>query len=304
MRSFLGPFFTPWQAGYGWMGSWLDGSLTGAVAAQQIMLGRAPISQSQQSLQNNWVAHALPLYMFSKQSIAPQAPRLLFLHGGGWLMGSPGSHAGLMSDLAHKSQGEVLMVDYRLAPHVPILAALADCWRAFCWLAKERPEAPLFLVGESAGALMATLIARRAARLRIKIAGQILICPITDLTREHPATRDQDYSQILLNAGIALAKPLWLRNGRPHQARLLSPLLQGVLRNTPPALIVTAAQDPLAREGLAYAQHLSQAGVVVQTKQVNAALHGYWSFGRLSYASQGTTQRIAQWVRETTIDSL
>jgi acetyl esterase len=304
MRSLLSPFFTPWQAAYGWMGSWLDGPLSGAVNTQQIMLGNSTPNQFSPSpgplkptpRQTHALKHALPLMMFSKAGITHQAPRLLFLHGGGWLMGSPGSHAGLMADLALATGGSVVMVDYRLAPHVPIVAALADCWRAFCWLLAQKQQAPLFLVGESAGALMATLIARRAARLGININGQVLICPITDLTRTHPATQNQDFSQTLLNAGIALAKPLWLRNGRAHQARLLSPLLHPVLAHTAPALIITAAQDPLAYDGLAYARHLEQAQIDVTAKQVNAALHGYWSFGRLSAASQGTTKRISQWI--------
>jgi acetyl esterase len=281
MRQLVSPLFVPVQAAYGWLGAWLDGPLPAGVSEERIALS------------------GLTLHRFVPSHLRARAPRLLFLHGGGWLVGGPRGHAGLMAHLALATGGEVVSVDYRLAPQTPIVAALADCWRAARYAQSGLPARPLVVVGESAGAMMAALIARRMARWGLPLAGQVLVCPITDIARTDGLIGESgDMMQSIVGASVAMLRPLWLRSGRRGTARLLSPLAQPVLPGTAPALIVTAAQDPLAADGSAYAAHLSAAGVPVTEKRVGGAFHGYWSVGRFSRGSQGTTERIARWIAD------
>src|SRR3954447_9482346 len=87
---------------------------------------------------------------------------ILWIHGGGWIMGNLTSYDPLCRALANRTGAIVASVDYRLAPESPFPGPGEDCERALRWLAAEFPDQPLAIAGDSAGGNLATVVARRA----------------------------------------------------------------------------------------------------------------------------------------------
>src|SRR5579871_5489193 len=118
-------------------------------------------------------------------------PCLVFLHGGGWVLGSIESHEGLCRHLAHQSGCAVLSVDYRLAPEHPYPAALEDAVLALRWLAAEAVNlgidaTRLAVGGDSAGGNLAAVLALLGRDGAVPATrAQLLFYPATDLAREH-----------------------------------------------------------------------------------------------------------------------
>jgi acetyl esterase len=126
------------------------------------------------------------------------APLVVYLHGGGWTIGSLDSHDRMCRRLADGSGAAVLAIDYRLAPEHPWPASVDDTVAALRWVATapaglgEAPTA-VAVAGDSAGG---TLAALGCLRLRDEYppalpALQVLLYPHTDLTRSHPSTREK-----------------------------------------------------------------------------------------------------------------
>ena len=194
-------------------------------------------------------------------------PGLVFFHGGGWVIGDLDSHDDLCRDLAAQAGCAVLSVDYRLAPEHRFPAAADDAIAATNWVAAN--AAPLGIDpkrlavgGDSAGgnlAAVAALAARDAGR---PLAAQLLIYPVTDMSRfegESYATCGEGY-------GLTAGAMVWFRDHYLTDANAardwrVSPLLASDLGRSPPALVVTAEFDVLRSEGEAYAKRLAEAGV-------------------------------------------
>ena len=226
------------------------------------------------------------LYRAAGTEAAAQLPCLLYLHGGGWVVGDLDSHDSLCRVLANASATCVASVDYRLAPEHPYPAAVDDAAEALRWVANQGPSlgidpARLAVGGDSAGGNLAAvlaLMARDGAAPPLSV--QLLFYPVTDLAAEAPsyATTRQD---LPLNA----ASMRWFIDLYcPPAARTdwqASPARAPALSGLPPALIITAGHDPLADEGHAYAAALEAAAVPVTTLHVSDHAHGFLNQGAL-----------------------
>ena len=207
------------------------------------------------------------------QTDAPRAA-ILYLHGGGWTLGSVDEADALTRELALTSNCEVYSVDYRLAPEAPFPAGLDDAEAVLTWLAKQT-ELPLIVMGDSAGANIATVIARRARdRGEERIVLQILAYPVTD-------ARMSGESYVTFADGPLLSAPLmaWFWDQYlPDEAKRAHPdasPLRANLAGMPPTFILTAQNDVLRDEGKAYADALMTAGVPVTYKMYEGQIHGF-----------------------------
>lgn len=141
-------------------------------------------------------AIGLRLYWPREARAGEALPVLVFMHGGGWVIGSLESHDAPCRRLAGVADCVVVSVDYRLAPEHRFPAALEDCLAATAWVAENAGElgadpARIAVGGDSAGANLATAVARLAVAQRgPALAFQLLIYPVTDLSRtigaDHP----------------------------------------------------------------------------------------------------------------------
>ena len=219
----------------------------------------------------------------------PNCPRVLFIHGGGWIHGGVDTLDHLCASVSRQAQCVIVSVDYRLAPETPFPGALEDCDDALNWLAHDdslgpMPTAGIVVMGESAGgnlgAALTVLCARRGSPA---ISHQILIYPALDATlgSESMHTIDQPglekhNMQVVLDA---------YRGKAELTDPLLSPMFAENLASLPPALILTADIDPLRDDGARYAQKLNAAGVKARYVNYPGMPHGFFFMPRICKAA-------------------
>lgn len=204
---------------------------------------------------------------------------VLYLHGGGWSMGSIEGCDALCRALARAAGAVVVSVGYRLAPEHPFPAALEDSWRALRWLAREAPAlgadpARLAVAGESAGANLAAALALRAVAAGPSLRLQVLVYPALDAAMDSVSYRELGAGYGLTSGEMAACWADYLQGADPAAAEA-SPLRAPDLRGLAPALVLTASHDPLRDEGEEYARRLRAAGVEVEAMRVPGTLHGF-----------------------------
>ena len=231
-------------------------------------------------------------------------PVIVFFHGGGWVLGSLGSHDAICRRLAFENQVMVVAVDYRLAPEHPFPAAVEDAYDATGWVAQNAPglgadPQRLIVMGDSAGGNLAAVVSQAARDLAgPPIAAQVLVYPVVDMVGRYPSKEQYPDTPVLTSETMAYFSRQYLP--RPADARdpRVSPLLASDLSRLPPALILTAEYDPLRDEGQAYADRLRAAGVEVKHTCVPRMPHGFLSFGRLASGEDAAYAWIRQGLYE------
>ena len=206
---------------------------------------------------------------------------VVFYHGGGFVLGSIATHAGLAAELSRALDLPVISVEYRLAPEHPWPAQLDDGEAAARWIAENGPAfarrfTGLVLCGDSAGGTVTvvTALALRDRPAALPLLAQLAIYPKVDFSRHYP-------SDALFAQGYGLDRSdmdYFTAAYRPDpQHRRGSPLLADQA-GLPPTLVVTASLDPLRDNGRAYAAALAQAGVDVTYREFRGTIHGFCSF--------------------------
>lgn len=212
-----------------------------------------------------------------------QLPVLLFLHGGGFVIGTLDTHDNLCRSLAMQSGAVVVSLAYRLAPEAPYPAAPMDCYSALCDLLARAEELGvdaqrLALVGDSAGANLAIAVSRLAQAERgPRIRHQCLFYPVTDLRCASPSYDEFAEGYFLTAAMMRWFARQYLRQPQQAGEALASPLLAEDLAGLPPTTLITAEYDPLRDEGEAFAERLRQAGVRVRLRRCAGMIHGFVS---------------------------
>ena len=208
-------------------------------------------------------------------------PALVYLHGGGWVLGDLDAPDALCRRLANDVRCVVVSVDYPLAPEHPFPAALEASYALTQWLAQNAKtlgvDAKRIAVGgESAGGNLAAAIALVSRdRGGPRLVFQLLLVPVTNC-----AFDTASYVENADGYGLTRAEMKWfwrhyLSEPGDDANPYASPLRASDLRGVPPALIVTAEFDPLRDEGEAYAKRLRESGVVVDCRRYDGVVHGF-----------------------------
>ena len=215
-------------------------------------------------------------------------PLVVYFHGGGWVIGDIEIVDKPCRALANASQCVVASVNYRLSPETKFPGPAEDCYEATRWLAEHADEVgagkrAVAVSGDSAGGNLAAAVALMARDRRgPALAYQLLIYPVTAPAQGTQSASYQENAEgYLLTRGSMewfwehyLAKP---EDGKNPYA---SPLHASDLSRLPPAMVVTAAFDPLRDEGRAYAKRLQEAGVNVKEARYDDMIHGFfWMAG-------------------------
>jgi len=223
-------------------------------------------------------------------------PLVVYIHGGGFALGSLDLGNWLCGSVADRVGAVVVSVDYRLAPAHVFPAAVEDCYAALSWAAANAAElgatGPVGIMGESAGGNLAAvccLIARERGGPEIR--HQALIYPATDMTT---GTRNgADPSAPFLSAAeISAYKRLYLGADGDPANPWASPLLADDHTGLPPALIQVGEHDPLRDDGVRYAAALRAAGVPVRFTEYVGMPHGFVNFPGLSRAAHQAVAEI------------
>ncbi len=225
-------------------------------------------------------------------------PVFLFIHGGGFVIGSIESRDPQCRIICRDVGCVVVSVDYRLAPEHPYPAAPDDCWAALLWTVENEAElginaSRIAVGGESAGGNLAAGLALRARENGgPALVAQILVYPVTDMFFEQDlpsfALADEDY--FLTREQMRWYWDCYLPGTTTTTDPLVSPCMEQDLSNLPFTQIVTAEFDPLRDDGKRYGERLAAAGVDVEYACMPGMIHGYWHYGKLIDASAEALQ--------------
>ena len=233
----------------------------------------------------------LPARLFAPQAEQP-LPVLLYLHGGGFTVGSVASHERLCRHLAHLARCAVVSVDYRLAPEWKFPTAVEDTWDSLAWLrdnaAALRLDASRIAIGgDSAGGTLAAVTAIAARDAGWPLALQLLFYPGCAGHQNTPSHHTFAKGFLLEEPHISYFFNHYLRSPADRDDWRFAPL-DGVdatgqvreLDGVAPAWVGLAECDPLTDEGLLYADRLRMAGVPVDLEIYAGMVHGFINFGR------------------------
>lgn len=215
---------------------------------------------------------------------AAPGPALLYLYGGGWVLGSLDTGDPVCRALANATGAAVLAVGYRHAPEHRFPAAVHDCYAALDWIARNAARldvdpARIAVGGDSAGGNLAaalTLLARE--RGGPAILHQLLVYPNTEYRLPaSPADPDDEDPALFNRHSAAWYWSHYLATPADAHHPLASPLRAPDHRGLPPATVITAEYDPLRDEGEDYARALSAAGVPVELRRWPGMPHGFFA---------------------------
>ncbi|HEY0125471.1 MAG TPA: alpha/beta hydrolase [Rhizobium sp.] len=233
---------------------------------------------------------------------AKDGPGLLYLHGGGWVIGNLDSHDEICRWFANLAQCTVVCPDYRLAPEYKFPAGLTDCAATLAFMEGATAELGIdperiAVAGDSAGGNLAAVLALMARSGDApRLAAQLLIYPNTDAAQ----TADS-YRRYAEGYGLTASAMRWFRD---HYVRTeadiadwrVSPLRAESVAGAAPAFVITAGHDILVDEGMAYAKRLQEDGVRVVLRHWPGQIHGFVSMGKhIPAARQAVEEAVEAW---------
>jgi acetyl esterase len=253
-----------------------------SAAAEILDLPRAPLRRVV-DLQLP-AADGTPLSARLYSDRAGRVPAMLYLHGGGFVIGSLETHDSLCRQLALRSGGAVVALDYRLAPEHRFPTAVEDAWSALRWLHEHAAAlgldgTRLAVGGDSAGGTLAAVCALRARDHGLALALQLLITPGTAAYADTASRRLFANGFLLDAATIDWFFEHYIEHAHRPDWRF-APLNHAELDGVVPACVILAECDPLVDEGLAYADRLRAAGVPVSLELYRGLTHDFVKMGR------------------------
>ncbi|GLW56740.1 alpha/beta hydrolase [Kitasatospora phosalacinea] len=231
-------------------------------------------------------------------------PVLLYLFGGGWVLGSLDTGDALCRRLTNEVGCVTVSVGYRLAPEHPFPAAVHDVLAAAEWIAAHAAElgaepGRLAVAGDSAGGNLAaalTLLARERGGPALR--HQLLVYPNTDHAADTPSVREHDDPLLFNRRSVAWYWGHYLADPADGADPLASPLRAPSLAGLPPATVITAEYDPLRDEGEEYAGALRAAGVPVELRRYDGVPHGFFAMSGVLDDGRAAQQYAADRLRE------
>lgn len=209
-----------------------------------------------------------------RNDVPNKAAVVLYLHGGGFILGGLDSHDDVCAELCARTGFEAVSLDYRLAPEHLHPAAFDDAMDAFEWAAKTY-DCPVLLCGDSAGGNLCAAVAHATRGHGKKPAGQVLIYPslggdhskgsyVTHAEAPMLTVRDLDFYKHIRTGGVDMTGDI-----------TLYPLADADFANLPPTVLITAQCDPLSSDGEAYRDRIVAAGGRAAWFEEPGLVHGY-----------------------------
>ncbi|HEY6421387.1 MAG TPA: alpha/beta hydrolase [Candidatus Binataceae bacterium] len=223
---------------------------------------------------------------------------ILYLHGGGYVIGSINTHRSLAARLSKSAKARVLLIDYRLAPEHPFPAAVDDSVAAYRWmLASGLKPARIAVAGDSAGGglTIAALVAIRDAKLPTPAAG-VALSPWVDLEGiGESMTTKAAVDPMVQKAGLVEMGKLYL-GGKDPRTPLAAPLYAD-LTGLPPLLIQVGTAETLMDDSSRIAERARKAGVKVTYEPWDNMFHVFQMFAPILDEGQQAIEKIGEFVR-------
>ncbi len=259
------------------------------VAARQVLAGaqaggdRGPPADIQETTFPGGPTGHVAIRIIRPRGAVGAVPVILYIHGGGWILGDKDTHERLVRELAVGAGAAVIYVDYDRSPEAEYPVAIEQSYAALLHIAENAgllklDAARLAIAGDSVGGNMAaavTLMAKKRGGPRI--AFQLLFYPVADADFDNGSYTEFADGPWLTRAAMQWFWDAYLpdkaRRTEPTAAPLRASLDQ--LRGLPPALVITDQNDVLRDEGEAYAARLAEAGVPVTAVRYNGTIHDF-----------------------------
>lgn len=235
------------------------------------------------------------------------SPGVLYIHGGGWILGNFGTHERLVRDLAQQTGAVFVFVNYTPSPEERYPVAIEQAYATLTWMAEQGGDigidgARLAVAGDSVGGNMTaavTLLAKERGGPALRF--QVLLYPVTDANMDTGS-----YDQFADGPWLTRKAMAWFWDAyapdpsvrlQPTASPLHAPVEQ--LAGLPPALVVTDEADVLRDEGEAYGRKLRQAGVDVAAVRCEGVFHDFMMLNGLAEtnAAQVAMQQAARALR-------
>lgn len=225
---------------------------------------------------------AIPARLYlPRNAAAPPSPGVLYLHGGGFVVGSLSTHDRLARELAERLAARVLSLEYALAPEHPYPQGLDDCVDAARWLTAHAGElgidpARLVIGGDSAGA---NLSAAALLRLRDEGSAPLFAAALLFYGRFTVGETDSlrawgDRELILSRRQMKWFAEAYVSGGPPRSGPYLAPA-QADLRGLPPAILIVGTLDPLLSDSQLFAAALEKAGIPAELHVYQDGIHAF-----------------------------
>ncbi|MBZ9710606.1 alpha/beta hydrolase [Mesorhizobium sp. ESP7-2] len=218
-------------------------------------------------------ANNMPIRTY-RNATPDHAAMVLYIHGGGFILGGLDSHDDVCAELCGRTGHEVVSVDYRLAPEHLHPAAFDDAMTAFEWAARTY-DRPVMLCGDSAGGNFCAAVAHATRGHAKKPIGQVLIYPGLGGDRSRGSYVRHAEAPMLTVRDLEFY--MHIRTGGVDQTGdiTLSPLADADFANLPPTVLMTAECDPLSSDGEAYRDRIVAAGGRAAWFEEPGLVHGY-----------------------------
>jgi acetyl esterase len=238
------------------------------------------------------------------EAVTARRPIVVFVHGGGWVLGDLDRTDGTCRRLADALGAVLVSVDHRLAPEHPFPAGLRDLCAALAWAAGAAPAlgadpACLVVAGDSSGgnlAAAAALAARDAGPGAPALALQLLLEPALDASCSSASYHDPDLGGFVRPANMHWFWDQYLPEPADRADPLASPLEAPDLAGLAPAIVVATGHDPLRDEAAAYARRLAEAGVPVGHRCYGGLFHGAPGLAEVLPEAATAMAEVVRWV--------
>jgi acetyl esterase/lipase len=264
---------------------------------QQILTGlqgQTPVDMSgvtvtEQTLSQN--GRPVKLYIMKPDQMSGRPGVLLFVHGGVWIVGNFENHQRLLRDLVVGSGQIGVFVEYTSLPEAKFPTQLEQCYAALKWVAEHAQQlgadgSRIAVAGNSVGGNMtAALSLMSKDRNGPKISYQVLLVPATDASVDTRSYHEYGSGRFLTRDFMKYGWDLYAPEAKTRDNPYVSPLRASIdqLKGLPPALVITAENDPLRDEGEAYARRLKEAGVSVDAVRYNGTIHDFVALNALRH---------------------
>jgi acetyl esterase len=235
-------------------------------------------------------------------------PVVVFVHGGGWVVGGTDTHDRLVREIAHGAEVAVVFVEYSRSPEAHYPVAAEEVYAALAWVRSHGRSiggdpARVALVGDSAGGnIVAAVTLLGKARGGACADLQVLLCPVTDTRFSQSSYTTFADGYFLTREGLRWAWDQYVPDRAAREASTVAPLRASIaeLTGLPPALVITAECDILRDEGEAYAHRLMVAGVRVTATRYLGTIHAFTVLNPLAHtpATRAAVAQINQTLRD------
>ncbi|HAV09976.1 MAG TPA: esterase [Rhodobacteraceae bacterium] len=206
------------------------------------------------------------------QGPTPSAVRVVYFHGGGFVVGGLDSHDDICAEICARTGLSVTSADYRLSPEHKHPAAFED---ALAVAQAALAQGPILLVGDSAGGTLAAAVAHRL-RGAPGLLGQVLIYPGLGGNIDAGSYLEHAHAPMLTRDDVLFYKTIRAPNGLvPEGDPSWAPLCDTSFAGLPPTVAVAAECDPISDDARDYIAALQSAGVMAELIEEPGLVHGY-----------------------------